>query len=148
MFSSDKLKSFASIDEPAGTENENWDANFEGDLMTIKGPFKQIEADTRELDTIRPVLNKPDAKPAMGSKLQSRKQSGPTSQRPKTSGQNKTETKFAMPSRPAVLYREQSVEDYSDILIENENFFDRRLNLIKVKPKDCLMTLADPLSTG
>jgi hypothetical protein len=136
LFSSDKLKSFASIEEPAGTENENWDDNFEGDLMTIKGPFKQIEADARELDTIRPVLNKPDVKPTMGSKSHSRKHSGHTSQRPKTSGKDKAETKFTIPSRPTVQYREQSVEDYSDILIENENLFDRRLNIIKVKPKD------------
>ena len=46
------------------------------------------------------------------------------------------------------MYREQSVEDYSDILIENENLFDRRLNLIKVKPKDCLRNVANPLSVG
>lgn len=116
--------------------------------MTIKGPFKQIEADTRELDTIRPVLNKLDVKPALGSKCHSRKQSGPPSQRPKASGKDKTETKFVIPSRPAVMYREQSVEDYSDILIENENMFDRRLNIIKVKPKYCLLILANPLSIG
>ncbi len=129
LFSSDKLKSFASIEEPAGTENENWDDNFEGDLMTIKGPFKLIE-DTRELDTIRPVLTKP----AIGSKSHTRKQSGPTAQRPKTSGKDKADPKIAITSRPAVIYREEPVEDYSDILVENENLFDRRLNLIKVKP--------------
>jgi hypothetical protein len=116
--------------------------------MTIKGPFKQVESDTRELDTIRPVLNESGVKPAMGSKSHSRKQSGPTSQRPKISGKDKAEMKFAIPSRPAVLYREQSVEDYSDILIENENLFDRRLNLIKVKPKAYLLTVANPLSIG
>jgi hypothetical protein len=132
LFSSDKLKSFASVEEPAGTENENWDDNFEGDLMTIKGPFKQVETDTRELDTIKPALNKPDVRPAMGSKSHTRKQSASTSQRPKSSAKEKAETKFALPSRPAAMYREQSVEDYSDILIENENRFDRRLDLIKV----------------
>jgi hypothetical protein len=141
LFSSDKLKSFASIEEPAGTENENWDDNFEGDLMTIKGPFKQIEADTRELDTIRPVLNKPDVKSTMGSKSHIRKQSGPTVQRPRTAGKDKAEQKSTIPSRPVIMYREQSTEDYSDILIENENLFDRRLNLIKVNQKLYHITL-------
>lgn len=116
--------------------------------MTIKGPFKQVESDTRELDTIRPVLNESGVKPTMGSKSHSRKQPGPTSQRPKTSGKGKAETKFAIPSRPAVLYREQSVEDYSDILIENENLFDRRLDLIKVKSKGYLLSVSNPLSIG
>jgi len=100
--------------------------------MTIKGPFKKVEPDTRELDTIRPILNKPDTNFAMGSKSHSRKQSGPTTQRPRTAGKDKSEPKFTISSKPTGMYREQPVEDYSDILIENENLFDRRLNLIKV----------------
>jgi hypothetical protein len=116
--------------------------------LTIKGPFKQIDADPRELDTIRPVLNELDARPTIGSKSHIRKQFSPTSQKPKTSGKEKSETKFTVPSRPSILYREQSVEDYSDILIENENLFDRRLNIIKVKPKHCLLTVANLISKG
>ena len=42
------------------------------------------------------------------------------------------ENRFFLPARPASLFREQSVEDYSDLHIENDTVFDRRLNLIKV----------------
>lgn len=106
--------------------------------MTIKGPFRKIEPDTRELDTIRPVQNKSEVKPAVGAKSHHRKHSDANSQVPKTSGKDKVETKFAIPSKPAALYREQSVEDYSDILIDNENPFDRRLSLINVSLGVCL----------
>jgi hypothetical protein len=106
--------------------------------MTIKGPFKQNEHDIRELETIRPIRNKPEVKPATSAKPHSRKYSGTNSQRPRTSGKDKAGTKFTIPPRPANVYREQSVEDYSDILMENENLFDRRLNLIKVSIKNFL----------
>jgi hypothetical protein len=136
LFSSDKLKSFASIEGPSNAENDNWDDNFEGDLMTIKGPFKQIDVDTRGLDTIRAIQNKSEVKPATSAKSHNRKHSGTNSQKLRNSGKDNADTKFAIPLRPANMYREQSVEDYSDILIENENLFDRRLNLIKASLKD------------
>jgi hypothetical protein len=35
------------------------------------------------------------------------------------------------------MYREQSVEDYSDLFVDNESVFDRRLNLIKASFAGC-----------
>lgn len=136
MLSSDRLKAFASFDAH-NDENDNWDSNFEGDLVTIKGPHKNIEPDTHELETIRPYRVKPtvitqDLKPAVAPKITSRKASNSAPPRPKSPIKSQAESKFVLPSRPAALYQEQSVEDYSDIFVENDSVFDRRLNIIKV----------------
>ncbi|KAH8685615.1 cell division control protein-like protein 15 [Tricladium varicosporioides] len=135
LLSSDRLKAFASFDVH-NDENDNWDSNFEGDLVTIKGPHKNIEPDTHELETIRPYRVKPtvitqDLKPAAAPKITSRKASNSAPPRPKSPIKSQAESKFVLPSRPAALYREQSVEDYSDIFVENDSVFDRRLNIIK-----------------
>jgi hypothetical protein len=134
MLSSDRLKAFASFDI---ANDNNWDKNFEGDLMTIKGPHKSVEVDSHELETIRPYKVKPtvitqDIKPATATKSTSRKPSASAPPRPKSPIKAQAEAKFALPSRPAHLFREQSVEDYSDIFVENDSVFDRRLNIIKV----------------
>lgn len=135
--SSDRLKAFASFDH-ANDENDNWDDNFEGDLMTtIKGPQKNMEADTHELETIRPYRMKPtlvtDIKPAVAPKTYGRKPSNTSAPpRPESPVKVQAESKFVLPSRPALMYREQSVDDYSDLFVDNESIFDRRLNIIKV----------------
>ncbi|CZT45212.1 related to septation (sepH) gene [Rhynchosporium secalis] len=134
MFSSDRLKSFASFEMP--DENDNWDNNFEGDLVTIKAPRKIIEPDSHELETIRPYRIKPtvvtqDIKPAVVLKPTSRKTSRSEPPRPKSLVKAQAEHKFALPAKPAVIYREQSVEDFSDLFIDNDSVFDRRLSIIK-----------------
>jgi hypothetical protein len=121
----------------ANDENDNWDSNFEGDLVTIKGPTKSAEVDSHELETIRPYRVKPtvitqDIKPAVAAKSTSRKSSNSAPPRPKSPIKGQPQSKFTLPSRPAAMYREQSVEDYSDLLIDNDSIFDRRLNIIKV----------------
>jgi hypothetical protein len=142
MFSADRLKSFASIDVATESGNDNWDENFEGDLVTIRGPRKFVEADTQELETIRPYPSRPrvnsNAVPSvqslapMASKNVTRKRSITIPSRPKSSHKSQPAAKFALPARPAALFREQTVEDYSDLYFENESVFDRRLNLLKV----------------
>ena len=149
MLSSDRLKAFASL-ELGGDENDNWDSNFEGDLVTIKPPRKSIDQDYHELETIRPYRPKPTIitqnikpKPQPSIKILPRKSSKSEPPKPKSPVkaqiqarvENRTamvENRFFLPARPASLFREQSVEDYSDLHIENDNVFDRRLNLIKV----------------
>lgn len=116
--------------------------------MTIKGPFKKTELDVRELDTIRPIQNKSDIKNAMNAKSHDRKHSDSTSQRSRSVGTDKAETKFAPPPKPAVLCSDQLVEDSPEVLIENENLLDRRLNLIKVGLKLSLYILADAFIIG
>lgn len=138
MLSSDRLKTFASF-EMANDENDNWDHNFEGDLVTIKPPRKFQEPDSHELETIRPYRVKPTvvtqttkptgAKPS--SKPTSRKASKSESRSGSSSKAHK-EQNFVLPARPAAIYREQSVEDYSDLCIESDSVFDKRLNIMKV----------------
>jgi len=135
LLSSDRLKSFASFDMTTD-ENENWDNNFEGDLITIKGPRDTVEPDYQELETIRPYRAQQivviDAKPAVAPKSIPRKTSNPLPVRPKSPVKVQAEAKFRLPTRPTAMYREQSVEDYSDLLVDNDNIFDRRLSTIKV----------------
>jgi hypothetical protein len=135
MLSADRLKAFASFDI-ANDENDNWDSNFEGDLVTIKGPRKKVEPDTHELETIRPYRIKPtiitqDIKPSVAPKPIGRKSSTSAPPRPKSPVKAQTEAKFVLPSRPSAMYREQSVEDYSDLFVDNDSIFDKRLNIIK-----------------
>lgn len=137
MLSSDRLKAFASF-EMANEENEdNWDDNFEGDLTTIKGPKKNVEQDSLDLETIRPYRVKPtvitqNITPAVAPKKIGRKTSYSAPPRPKPASKTQAEAKFVLPSRPANLYREQSVEDYSDLFVDTDSVFNRRLNLVKV----------------
>jgi hypothetical protein len=141
MLSSDRLKAFASfnIGNDENDENDNWDNNFEGDLMTVKGPYRNIEPDTHELETIRPYRVKPtvitqDLKPAVAPKSMGRKVSTNAPPRPISPVKAQAEARFVLPSRPAALFREQSVEDYSDLFVDNDSVFDRRLNIVKVRP--------------
>jgi hypothetical protein len=139
MLSSDRLKAFASLDL-ASEENDNWDHNYEGDLITIKPPRKSIENDAHELETIRPYKVKPtiitqDIRPPI-AKSSPRKTSRSDPPKPKSSVkaqvQTQAEGKFVLPSRPAFMYRELSIEDYSDLHIDSDSVFDRRLNINKV----------------
>jgi hypothetical protein len=102
--------------------------------MTIK-PLRLIDADHQGVDTIRPIQRKPDVKPVIAASAKNRKPSTTTvPQRRKVSVKENPEQKFVLPSRPIALHRDPSVEDYSDLFIdnENENAFDRRLNIIRV----------------
>lgn len=138
MLSSDRLKAFASLDM-ANDENDNWDNNFEGDLVTIKAPRKVFENDTHELETIRPYRVKPtiitqDIRPpaAKSSPRKTSRSDPPKPRSPvKAQIQAQAEGKFVLPSRPAIMYRELSVEDYSDLHIDSDSVFDRRLDIIK-----------------
>ncbi|CAG8982195.1 hypothetical protein HYALB_00003631 [Hymenoscyphus albidus] len=137
--SSDRLKAYASYDN-SNDENDNWDSNFEGDLVTIRGPHKPMDIDTHELETIRPYRIKPtvitqDSKPAVAPKSISRKASASMPPpRPKSPIKAHAENKFALPHKPpALLYKEPPpLDDYSDIFVETDSVFNRRLSIIKV----------------
>ncbi|KAF7946748.1 hypothetical protein EAE96_009733 [Botrytis aclada] len=132
LLSADRLKSFASF-EFANDESDNWDNNFEGDLVTIKGPKTHVETDGHELETIRPYKIKAptntDLEEDISPRSYSRKPSIPS--RPRSPVKARAEGKFALPSRPAIMYRETTVEDYSDLFVDNDSIFDKRLNIIK-----------------
>ncbi|KAH6630859.1 hypothetical protein B0J18DRAFT_363194 [Chaetomium sp. MPI-SDFR-AT-0129] len=143
LLSGDRLKAFASIDAQR-EDSENWDSTFEGgELMTIKGLGQWSDVDPQE-DTIRPMSAKKTDKTreprlrvpenqAQGGHRRQRSRQDPLSssngqQQPK-SPVKPLGTKFELPPRPDVLYREQTNEDYSDLFADNDHVFDRRLSL-------------------
>ncbi|KAK0719747.1 hypothetical protein B0H67DRAFT_599402 [Lasiosphaeris hirsuta] len=132
LLSGDRLKAFASIDA-SRDESENWDENFEGELLTIKGPRHWSEIDPQE-QTIRLLPRKAEKliepKPTQGHRRQkSKATSSDAPQQPKSPVKSQFGAKFELPPRPDVLYREQSVEDYSDLFADNDSVFSHRLSL-------------------
>lgn len=140
LLSGDRLKAFASIDD-SRDEFETWDDTFDGELLTIKGP-RHFDADPQE-QTIRPLPKKSEKVP------EQKTQQGGSHKRPKSSkasvtGSSQTKSpakphfgaKFELPPRLDLMYREQSVEDYSDLLADNDSVFsnmNNRLNIVKVR---------------
>ena len=137
LLSSDRLKAFASMND-SRNESTNYDQDFEGELMTIKGP-NHWDNDPQE-QTIRPF--KKPIKPIEPTKGHSRTKSSSRSTASvsgmgrKSPAKPHVNNKFELPSRPDLVYREQSVEDYSDLFVENESVFDNRVNqpVRKVRP--------------
>ncbi|KAI9827047.1 MAG: hypothetical protein M1819_007039 [Sarea resinae] len=130
MLSSDKLKAFASFDTVA---EENWDDNFEGDL-TVKSPLQYTESDP--LQTIRPYFPKKN----LDAGVKSTSPTKPAAQLPSESGEQQSvsraksrplEGKLTLPVRPAALFREDSVEDYSDLIATNDAAFEKRLQVLR-----------------
>lgn len=127
--SSDKLKSFASVNDGRG-ESSNYDDDFEGELMTIKGPSHFQDLDSQE-QTIRPTPRRREHAVAASPNAHHRGKSSLS--RPagalSSSHQHKSPpkshfNKFEIPSRPDVFYREQGVEDYSDLFVDNDSVFE------------------------
>jgi serine/threonine protein kinase len=137
MLSADRLKQFASIDETS-TSN-NWDDQFEGDLQSAKGASRQfIDQDAQE-QTIRPTPRR-SSKSAESSRTpqqhgaghghrRSRSKQVSSSNVPlqqKQPAKSALGSKFELPVRPEAIYREQSIEDFSDFFPEADNLFSRK----------------------
>lgn len=128
MLSSERLKAFASLD---GTVLRP-DDSFEEFEENSRGSLQSPENDP--LQTIRPYSAKaPAAEP---SKSQSPARRLPT--RVPASGLQNVPilTQNPVPPmrrpRPAVLYKENSVEDYTDLIMANEDVLDRKLGVYQV----------------
>ncbi|KAH8911917.1 hypothetical protein BR93DRAFT_942186 [Coniochaeta sp. PMI_546] len=138
LLSSDRLKAFASIDDSRG-DFESWDDNFEGELMTIKPPSQFAEFDAQE-QTIRPFPKKAeraaDARPQQGHKRQGSRASGPRPSHPKAPAKPHLGAKFELPPRPDLMFREQSVEDYSDLLADDDSVFNGTSNRLSLAIKE------------
>ncbi|RHZ54096.1 uncharacterized protein CDV56_105079 [Aspergillus thermomutatus] len=131
MLSSEKLKAFASLD---GTVIRSEDS-FEDFNDSFRTTLHCGESDP--LQTIRPF---PFKQTAANDGLA---QNSPLQQAPKRS------THFAhnvpiltqnpvppsRQARPASFYKENSVEDYSDLIITDEDVLGRKLNIVKVSMK-------------
>ena len=129
MLSADRLKAFASIDECRNVAS-NWDDDFDAQLMTIKGPQHVPDPDPQER-TIRPPP-KTTEKATKSPKAGRRRGGRPAAHvsQPKSPAKSQFANKFELPSRPEALYREQSVEDYSDLFADNDSVFTNRPNLV------------------
>ncbi|POR35959.1 Septation [Tolypocladium paradoxum] len=137
LLSSDKLKAFASVSD-GRNDSSNYDDDFEGELLTIKGPSSRYRDLDSQEHTIRPIPRKTAAKAAETPKSHHRAKSGSGkaaqaavaagSSGPRSPSKPHMGSKFELPSRPDVVYREQSVEDYSDLFVDNDSVFDHRVN--------------------
>lgn len=140
--SAQRLQAFATSDGA----NESWDDNFEGDL-TIRssaGDFTDhsTEPEDEAMQTIRPWVplaggqREPEEHENINFKPLRRKIQQPAL----NTGDRRVFTqhpkKFVLPStrnqtRPATLFREDSMEDYSDLSPVNEDIFAQKVDLMK-----------------
>lgn len=127
MLSSERLKAFASLDGTILKPDDNSDGFDETSGFS----------DEDTLQTIRPYPTKPSV--VEPSKPQSPAFSLPGSNKPVSALQNvPILTQNPMPrrarsSRPTTLYKENSVDDYSDLIMANEDVLDRKLGGYQVK---------------
>lgn len=130
LLSSDKLKAFASTND-LRIDTDNYDDDFEGELLTIKGPAHQ--RDEVQEQTLRPIHK--TAVPSTNAKSHQRTKSlgkaiaqVPGSSVPRSPSKGHFGNKFELPPRPDVVFREQSVEDFSDLFVDNDEAFNYRVN--------------------
>ena len=128
LLSSEKLKAYASFETV--TEEANWDDNFEGEL-TVKRSTQLPESDP--LQTIRPYHPKRADAHDIKRTPQIESPDKNTSQPPRPQNGAKAVMqkrpngqKIIMPPRPTMLYRENSVEDYSDLLVSSDGVFETK----------------------
>jgi serine/threonine protein kinase len=132
MLSSERLKAFASLDGTILKSDENFDSFEENSGFS----------DEDDLQTIRPYPKPSVAEP---SKSQSSALSQPRSNAPVSALQNvPILTQNPMPrrartARPTNLYKENSIDDYSDLIMANEDVLDRKLGNYQVKELTMLM---------
>lgn len=145
LLSSDRLKSFAYANEDRN--DSNYDDDFEGELMTIRGPSFYRDFDSQE-KTIRPSPRQVDRLLADPSPRSHRRTKSSLDQPYRGSHLTKAQSppkpamgagfmsnKFELPSRPDLVYREQSVEDYSDLFVDNDSVFDQAPNSFETSRK-------------
>ena len=139
MLSADRLKQFASIDEASASNN--WDDQFEGDLQSVKGASRQFLDQDPQEQTIRPTPRR-SSKSAEASRTPQQHGVGHGHRRSRSKQvsssnvplQQKQLTKpalggkFELPVRPEAIYREQSIEDFSDFFPEADNLFSSKTN--------------------
>ncbi|KAH6604533.1 ste ste11 cdc15 kinase, partial [Trichoderma cornu-damae] len=135
LLSADKLKAFASVNDLRADVN-NYDDDFEGEMMTIKGPNHQLYLDSQE-QTIRPVPAKATGPkpPSPPKALHHRSKStidpaaaSPNLSRTKSPPKVPFGNKFELPPQPSAIYREQSSEDYSDLFSDDDSVFDQKVH--------------------
>lgn len=148
MLSSEKLKAYATFDAVA--EEENWDDNFEGDL-TVKSPLELNKGDP--LQTVRPFFpprantseikhTAPSVSPPPQSTIKPQLRNVSKDSQPQTQVlrpvQKVSKSKPPPPvaRRPSALYRENSTEDYSDLIAQDDMAFQKKLATLQSQKGD------------
>jgi hypothetical protein len=133
LLSSEKLKSFASFE--AVTEEGNWGDHLEGDL-TVRSPMHLVDVDP--LQTVRPFYpsraSPNDIRHDVPTKSPKRRQHAPPRDQKGRSSMQPTAVRVEPSNllRSASHYQEDSVEDYSDLVLANDGAFEQPLALPKV----------------
>ena len=157
MLSSEKLKAFASFERV--TEQGSHEPDYDND-RTLKGRVQPLESDACK--TVRPAApiqkaepiharNKSEAPQAKTKANQAARKASLPSNRPITNlaTTKPTAAKAYNPSQPRStrLYRESSVEDYSDLVVGNELTLDTKLNMMQLENEAPSKILESPSVT-
>lgn len=149
LFSGDRLKEFAFTGGANGNGSRNVSATYDDDfdggeqLLTIKAAARRHDEIDPQEQTIRPLPRKSSRTEehmrghARGKSSVSRigvgtgagagtSSSAAGAAKPKSPTKSHFGAKFELPARPDMLFREQSVEDYSDLVLDNDNVFINR----------------------
>ncbi|KAF1986657.1 hypothetical protein K402DRAFT_463567 [Aulographum hederae CBS 113979] len=138
LLSSEKLKAYATFDAVAEEPGfDDGDADFDGDL-TVKSPYNLDHFDPME--TVRPftpgkAVKSENRRPPSGDVTPKRQPSQPKTQimsgipKPPVS----TKPRLASYSRPATLFREDTVEDYNDLVATDDIAFERKLHNLQIR---------------
>jgi serine/threonine protein kinase len=139
MLSSEKLKAFASFESV--TDQKNREPDYDND-MTLKSPLQPSESDACK--TVRPAApaKKPEAKHARHKSeapqartrpnQSARKASLPSARHATNLTKSKPPPVKPIPTSappPTRLYRESSIEDYSDLIAGNELILDTKFSV-------------------
>jgi serine/threonine protein kinase len=155
MLSSERLKEIASMDNKMGHENQLMDDDKD---MTLKSPVQPAESDAFE--TVRPApvkkqetrhaRHKSEAPPKSKPKPTQtpRKASLPSARQATNLSMSKPPpVKPAIETRPTRLFRESSIEDYSDLIAGNELTLDIKLGMMRVENEGPSKILDSPSIT-
>lgn len=149
-FSSAKLKAYANHEINA---EDNWDENFEGDL-TVKSTMELAPGDT--LQTVRAFFPRSakasDIKEEISGPAGASSQRRPSFDKRKSSRDSQPRTQILRPAqkkslpkskppppapvRQPSLFRERSVEDYSDLIAADDMAFQRKLMALQEQKEE------------
>jgi hypothetical protein len=140
LLSADRLKMFASDSRNVSANYD--DDYYDGELLTIKASGQSHDYFDQQEKTLRPTFKKLEINSKEPAKSHSRKHSRKLSRSttapvgaavpagPKSPGKAHFGNKFELPARPDLAFREQSVEDYSDLQVDNDNVFSNGLKKV------------------
>lgn len=137
LLSSDRLKAFAESHR-GGNSSGAWEDNSQDDLLTIK-PRRKVSDDADPFaQIVRPVsetnqLKAGEMRTQLAASRKGSHHPGASARQPKSPIRSTFGTKFELPPRPDMMYREQSAEDYSDLFAEDDSVFNRRFGNMAVK---------------